>query len=184
MHVEQGKLGGVLILHPHVFEDERGVFVETYQEARLRAVGVDCHFVQDNHSRSIQRTLRGLHFQASPGQAKLVYVAAGRIFDVVVDIRPQSPTFGQWEGMYLDAERRRVLFIPVGFAHGFCVTSEVADVYYKVSAPYDASTEGGIAYDDPSLGIQWPVTQPILSARDQRAPSFAELAARLGRSLG
>lgn len=183
MDVKELKLSGILLISPRVFKDNRGFFVETYQDARYRKAGIDCGFVQDNHSRSAERTLRGLHYQSSPGQAKLIRVGAGRIFDVVVDIRPDSPTFGQWDGVYLDAEDHQQLFVPVGFAHGFCVVSEMADVIYKVSAPYDASTECGIAYDDPTIAVDWPVKDPILSARDQKAESFVDYASRHGRGV-
>ncbi|MFZ5897276.1 MAG: dTDP-4-dehydrorhamnose 3,5-epimerase [Myxococcota bacterium] len=184
MQVDRLKFEGILLISPRVFKDQRGFFVETYQQERYRQAGIDCAFVQDNHSRSAARTLRGLHFQSSPGQAKLIRVGEGRIFDVVVDIRPDSPTFGQWDGVYLDSERHQQIFIPIGFAHGFCVISEMADVIYKVSAPYDPATECSIAYDDPTLGVEWPVSDPILSARDQKAESFLEYARRLGRKLG
>lgn len=183
MDVQELKLPGVFLISPRVFKDNRGFFVETYQAERYRKVGIDVTFVQDNHSRSAERTLRGLHYQSSPGQAKLVRVGAGRIYDVVVDIRLDSPTFGQWDGVYLDAEQHEQLFVPIGFAHGFCVVSEMADVIYKVSAPYDAATECGIAYDDPTLGVEWPVSDPILSARDQKAESFLDFARRHGRDV-
>ena len=133
--------------------------------------------MQDNQSRSRRGTLRGLHFQTSPGQAKLVRCARGSIFDVVVDLRRGSPTFGRWEGFALDDESMRQLFVPVGFAHGFCVTSEVADVVYKCSSYYDPATEAGIAYDDPQIGIAWPVdVEPIVSERDATAPRLADVA--------
>jgi dTDP-4-dehydrorhamnose 3,5-epimerase len=183
MQIQELKLPGVFLISPRVFKDNRGFFVETYQAERYRKVGIDVTFVQDNHSRSAERTLRGLHYQSSPGQAKLVRVGAGRIYDVVVDIRADSPTFGQWDGVYLDAEQHEQLFVPIGFAHGFCVVSEMADVIYKVSAPYDAATECGIAYDDPTLGVEWPVSDPILSARDQKAESFLDFARRHGRDV-
>jgi dTDP-4-dehydrorhamnose 3,5-epimerase len=183
MQIQELKLPGVFLISPRVFKDNRGFFVETYQAERYRKVGIDVTFVQDNHSRSAERTLRGLHYQSSPGQAKLVRVGAGRIYDVVVDIRADSPTFGQWDGVYLDAEQHEQLFVPIGFAHGFCVVSEMADVIYKVSAPYDAATERGIAYDDPTLGVEWPVSDPILSARDQKAESFLDFARRHGRDV-
>ena len=134
-------------------------------------------FVQDNHSRSRRGTLRGIHFQTSPGQAKLVRCARGAIFDVVVDLRRGSPTFGQWEGFALDDEGMRQLYVPIGFGHGFCVTSEVADVAYKCSSYYDAATEAGIAYDDPAIGIAWPrEVEPIVSERDATAPRLADVA--------
>ena len=135
--------------------------------------------MQDNHSRSKRGTLRGLHYQSSPGQAKLIRVASGSTFDVAVDIRPESPTFGQWYSATLDDEEHAQLFIPVGFAHGFCVTSEVADVVYKVSNVYDAKTEKGLCWNDPDIGVKWPVAAPLLSAADQQAESFAEFAKRV-----
>jgi dTDP-4-dehydrorhamnose 3,5-epimerase len=174
MDVVELKLQGLLLIRPRVFGDSRGSFVETYREERYRAAGIDCHFVQDNHSRSVEGTLRGLHYQSTPGQAKLVRCARGRIFDVVVDIRPNSPTFGQWDGVYLDDEAHHQIFAPIGFAHGFCAMSPFADVIYKVSSPYDESSECSIAFDDPTLQIPWPISEPILSARDRQAESFLD----------
>lgn len=168
-------LEGLLLLEPRVFRDERGFFVETYVEQRYHKVGVTVPFVQDNHSRSVRGTLRGMHFQRTPGQAKLVRVVTGSIYDVVVDIRPSSPTFGKWFGIELDAVLHRQLFIPVGFAHGFCVTSDSADVIYKVSTPYDPATEVGFHWADPAIGIQWPVDAPVVSPRDRDAPLMREL---------
>jgi dTDP-4-dehydrorhamnose 3,5-epimerase len=167
------------LIQPAVFADERGFFLETYNEPRYRAVGIDVHFQQDNHSRSVKGTLRGLHYQSQPGQAKLVRVAIGRIWDVAVDIRPESPTFGRWQGVELNDQERQQLFVPVGFAHGFCVLSEFADVQYKVSTPYDGATKCGLSYADPDLNVAWPVASPILSPRDQQAESFASFRARV-----
>ena len=181
MKVTELELSGLRLIEPRVFEDDRGFFLETWSAPKYAAAGIDCSFAQDNHSRSIQGTLRGLHYQSSPGQAKLMRCALGRIFDVAVDIRPDSPTFGQWKGVYLDAASHHQLFIPVGFAHGFCVVSEVAEVLYKVSTPYDAATETGLAWDDPDIGVEWPVSEPVLSARDQSAESFAKYRARMGK---
>lgn len=175
MHVRPLALDGLLVITPKVYRDERGFFVETYSGPRYQQAGVDCKFVQDNHSRSNKHTIRGMHFQTSPGQAKLVRVVSGRIFDVAVDIRLDSPTFGQWEGVYLDAEEHAQLFVPVGFAHGFCVVSQSAEVLYKVSSLYDASTESGFAYNDADVGIQWPSPAPLVSERDTKAQSFAAL---------
>lgn len=172
---------GLKLLKPRVFRDERGFFIETYSEPRYREAGIDVSFVQDNHSRSTRGILRGLHYQSSPGQAKLIRVVAGSIFDVAVDIRPDSSTFGQWYGATLDAEEHAQMFIPIGFAHGFCVTSDVADVVYKVSSVYDGKTETGIRWNDPDIGVEWPVTEPLLSERDQRAESFADYAKRVRR---
>lgn len=170
------RLEGLVHLQPAVHGDERGFFVETYSREAYAAVGVDSEFVQDNHSRSSRGALRGLHYQRRPGQAKLVRAARGSIWDVVVDIRPSSPTFGQFEAFELDDVAHRQLFVPIGFAHGFCVLSEVADVTYKVSSPYDGAEERGIAWDDPAVGIPWPVTEPILSDRDRSNPPLSEAA--------
>lgn len=169
------RLEGLVLVAPSVHADARGFFVETYSHDAYRAAGIDGEFVQDNHSRSGIGTLRGMHYQRRPGQGKLVRVARGRIWDVAVDIRRGSPTFGQWEAHELDDESHRQLFVPVGFAHGFCVLSDVADVTYKVTAPYDAAEERGIAWDDPDIGIEWPVAEPILSARDRSNPRLHEL---------
>ncbi|HEY5373769.1 MAG TPA: dTDP-4-dehydrorhamnose 3,5-epimerase [Polyangiaceae bacterium] len=179
MKVTDLELSGLKLIQPAVFADERGFFLETYNEPRYRAVGIDVHFQQDNHSRSVKGTLRGLHYQSQPGQAKLVRVAIGRIWDVAVDIRPESPTFGRWQGVELNDQERQQLFVPVGFAHGFCVLSEFADVQYKVSTPYDGATECGLSYADPDLNVAWPVTSPILSPRDQQAESFASYRVRV-----
>lgn len=169
-------LAGLVLLEPEVHGDERGFFVETYRQDRYRAVGIEAVFVQDNHSRSRRGTLRGLHFQADPGQAKLVRCARGAIRDVVVDIRRSSRTFGRHEAFDLDDRAHCQLFVPIGFAHGFVVLSDEADVTYKVSSPYDPSTEAGIAWDDPALGIDWGVTDPIVSERDRSNPALADLA--------
>ncbi|HVR62949.1 MAG TPA: dTDP-4-dehydrorhamnose 3,5-epimerase [Polyangia bacterium] len=181
MEVIDLKLAGLKLVRPQLFGDARGVFLETYNVARYAAAGIDVPFVQDNHSRSVKDTLRGLHYQSQPGQAKLVRVSSGRIWDVAVDIRPDSATFGHWYGGQLDSERREQLYIPVGFAHGFCVLSDVADVEYKVSTPYDPRTECSLSYADPELAVSWPISQPILSARDKSAESFAAFRARVKR---
>ena len=174
MRVIPTSLPDVLIVEPDLFGDDRGFFFESYSQRRYIEQGIDADFVQDNHSRSIKGTLRGLHYQAHPGQAKLVRVALGEVYDVAVDIRHGSPTFGQWVGVTLSAENKRQLYIPVGFAHGFCVVSDVADFLYKVSSYYDPAQERGIAWDDPDLAINWPVETPILSARDQVHPRWCE----------
>lgn len=172
-------LPGVTILEPVVHGDERGFFVETYRREDLVRLGIDDEFVQQNQSRSIRGTLRGLHFQTRPGQSKLVRVARGAIWDVVVDIRSTSPTFGHHLTVELDDTTHRQVHIPAGFAHGFCVTSEVADVTYLVSSYYDASLEKGIAWNDPELAITWPTNVPILSDRDRSNSLFSDLAAEL-----
>lgn len=173
------KLDGVVLLEPAVHGDERGFFVETYSREGWAEHGVEAEFVQHNHSRSGRGTLRGLHFQTEPGQAKLLRCARGAILDVAVDLRRDSPTYGQWEGHVLDDERHRQLFVPVGFAHGFVVLSDVADVAYLVSSYYDPATEAGIAWDDPDVGVDWQVAEPLLSDRDRSAPRLAEIAETL-----
>ena len=175
------ELDGVVLIEPDVHGDDRGFLVETWRRDRWAGLGVDLDFAQHNHSRSVRGTLRGLHFQTSPGQAKLVRCMRGRIFDVAVDLRRESPTFGRWEGHELDDQRHRQLLVPVGFGHGFCVLSEVADVSYLLSSPYDPATEAGIAWDDPDVGVEWPVTEPLLSERDRSAPRLSEVAGSLPR---
>ena len=165
----------VVLIEPDVHGDERGFLVETFRESELERLGIDTHFVQDNHSRSGERVLRGIHMQR--GQAKLVRCPRGAIWDVAVDLRPDSPTYKHWEGYELDDVTHRQLFIPDGFGHGFCVLSDQADVLYRVSSYYDAELETGIAWDDPEIGINWPIDEPVLSDRDRNAPKLAELAA-------
>jgi dTDP-4-dehydrorhamnose 3,5-epimerase len=169
-------LDGVIIVEPKVFGDQRGFFMETYHENRYKDAGISISFVQDNISFSVQGTLRGLHFQHPHGQAKLVQVLQGEIFDVAVDIRHGSPDFGRWTGVTLSADNRRQLYIPRGFAHGFCVLSETALFSYKCSDFYVPEAEGGICWNDPDLGIEWPVTNPILSDRDRTYPKLKEIA--------
>jgi dTDP-4-dehydrorhamnose 3,5-epimerase len=173
------KLDGVVLLEPTVHGDQRGFMVETFARELWAEHGVDVEFVQQNHSRSSQGTLRGIHFQTEPGQAKLVRCARGAVLDVAVDLRRQSPTFGQWEAHVLDDERHRQLFVPVGFGHGFAVLSDVADFTYLLSSLYDPLTESGIAWDDPDVGVDWQVAEPLLSDRDKSAPSLAEIAETL-----
>lgn len=173
------KLDGVVLLEPAVYGDDRGFLLETYRRDLWAEHGVEVEFVQHNHSRSSKRTLRGIHFQTEPGQAKLVRCPRGRIFDVAVDLRRDSPTCGQWEGHVLDDEAHRQLFVPVGFGHGFAVLSDVADVAYLCSSTYDPATESGIAWDDPDVGVEWPVAEPLLSERDRTAPTLAEIAETL-----
>jgi len=168
------KLDGVVLVEPQVFGDERGFFVETFSRDAWRELGIDAEFVQHNHSRSVKNTLRGIHFQTEPGQAKLVRCVRGEILDVAVDLRRDSPTYGQWEGYVLNDTNHRQLFVPVGFGHGFAVLSDVADVAYQVSSYYDPATESGIAWDDPDVGVDWQVDDPLLSERDKNAPRLAE----------
>jgi dTDP-4-dehydrorhamnose 3,5-epimerase len=171
------RLEGLVMLEPVVHGDERGFFVETFRADVARRHGIPLEFVQDNHSRSRQGTLRGIHFQTHPGQGKLVRVARGRVFDVVVDLRRGSPTFGEWEGVELDDTSGRMLWIPVGFGHGFLVLSEVADFVYKCTNYYDPATEAGIRFDDPAVGIEWPAGVELLySERDATAPLLADVA--------
>jgi len=169
------KLDGLVVIEPDVFGDDRGFLVETYRGDLWHELGVDVDFVQHNHSRSVRGTLRGLHFQTEPGQAKLVRCSSGRIFDVAVDLRRDSPTFGQWEGHELDDRAHRQLLVPIGFGHGFCVLSDEADVDYQLSSYYDPATESGVAWDDPDIGVEWPIDEPLLSERDKTAPKLADV---------
>jgi dTDP-4-dehydrorhamnose 3,5-epimerase len=176
----QTRLSGLVLLAPAVHGDARGFFMETYRAEEWAAHGVPTDFVQDNQSRSRCGTLRGIHFQTHPGQGKLVRVARGRVFDVVVDLRRGSPTFGEWESVELDDEHGLQLYIPVGFGHGFCVLSETADFVYKCTSYYDAATEAGISFDDPDVGIEWPRDVELLcSQRDHEAPRLAEVGGSL-----
>lgn len=168
------KIGDLVLIEPDVHPDERGFFVETFRRNSLDQVGIGVEFVQHNHSRSIGPILRGLHMQQ--GQAKLVRCPRGRIWDVAVDLRPESPTYRRWEGHELDDAAHRQLFIPAGFGHGFCVLSDEADVAYMLSSYYDPDQESGLAWDDPEIGIEWPISDPILSKRDRGAPRLADLA--------
>jgi dTDP-4-dehydrorhamnose 3,5-epimerase len=172
------RLEGPVLLEPVVHGDERGFFMETYRRSLLTELGIDDDFVQDNHSRSRAGIVRGMHFQ--PGMAKLVRCARGAILDVLVDVRVGSPTFGQWEGFGLDDRSCRQLYCPDGFAHGFCVLSEVADVVYRTSAYWDPKAERGFAFDDPEVGIEWPAgLELVASERDRAAPRLAEIAGLL-----
>ena len=183
MHVEPTRLAGLVAIEPDVHGDERGFFCETYRAGWHAAIGAPEteRFVQDNHSRSARGVLRGMHFQLGAGVAKLVRCARGRVFDVAVDLRRGSPTYGGWEGVELDEGSMRELYVPVGFAHGFCVLSEVADVLYKQSGYYDPALERGIAFDDPDIAIRWPLAgeELIVSERDAAAPPLRELADEL-----
>lgn len=173
-------LTDLVALEPTAHGDERGFLVETFSEPAWRALGIEGPFVQENHSRSTRKgTLRGLHFQTEPGQGKLVRCLRGAIFDVAVDLRRSSPTYGQWEGHVLDDQAHRQLWVPVGFAHGFQVLSDVADVAYKLTSLYDPATEAGIAWDDPGIGVGWPLADPLLSERDTTAPPLADVADEL-----
>jgi len=168
------EIAGVLIIEPHVYRDGRGFFLETYHADRYREHGIPGPFVQDNHSRSTLGTLRGLHLQLGRPQGKLIHVIEGDVFDVAVDVRRGSPTFGRWVSVILSAENFKQCYVPPGFAHGFCVLSPVAQVEYKCTDLYDPATEIGIAWNDPSLSIPWPIPEPLLSDRDRRHPPLAE----------
>jgi len=174
------RLAGPLLIEPTVHGDGRGFFLESYRRETMADLGVDVDFVQDNHSRSARGVVRGMHFQVGDGQAKLVRCARGSILDVLVDLRRGSPTFGEWEGHELTDKNGHQVFAPVGFAHGFCVTSDVADVAYKCSSYYAPEVERGIAYDDPDVGIEWPEDIELLvSERDRTAPRLKDVAGEL-----
>jgi dTDP-4-dehydrorhamnose 3,5-epimerase len=172
-------LPDVLVIEPDVFRDARGFFLETYHVEKYQQLGIRDAFVQDNHSRSTLGTVRGLHLQLAPMQGKLVRVVQGEIFDVAVDVRVGSPTFGRWVGARLSAENFHQIFVPAGFAHGFSVLTPTAEVQYKCTSVYTPSSEIGIAWNDPALAIAWGVEDPILSGRDQKHPTLAELHDRL-----
>ncbi len=178
MRALETALKGPVLLAPGVHGDERGFFVETFRASTLSELGIDATFVQDNHSRSRRGVVRGMHFQ--PGQAKLVRCARGAILDVLVDIRRESPQFGAWDAFQLDDLEHRQLFVPDGFAHGFCVLSDLADVTYKVTTYYDPAAESGFSYEDPAVGIEWPDAESLIgSERDRTAPTLSELAPSL-----
>jgi dTDP-4-dehydrorhamnose 3,5-epimerase len=180
MRLVDTRLRGPLLLEPVAHGDERGFFVESYRANVWAEHGIADEFVQDNHSRSQRGVVRGMHFAIGAGQAKLVRCARGRILDVVADLRRESDTFGAWEAVELDDELHRQLYVPVGFAHGFCVLSDVADVTYKCSTYYDGAVERGFRYDDPDVAIAWPQDMALLvSDRDMDAPTLAEIAAEL-----
>lgn len=168
-------LPGVLILEPMVHGDSRGFFLETWREDQYQALGIGENFVQDNHSRSSRAVLRGLHFQQNRPQGKLVRVSRGAVFDVAVDINQDSPTFRKWVGVELSDENLRQFYVPPGYAHGFCVLSDVADFIYKCTAYYDRADEMGVRWDDPEIAVQWPITQPALSERDKQLPLLKDL---------
>ena len=176
MKITETKLPGAIVLEPKVFGDERGFFMETWNEARYKEAGLPARFVQDNLSLSTKGVLRGLHFQNPDQQGKLVQVLDGEVFDVAVDIRAGSPTFGGWEGVILSSENKRQFYVPEGFAHGFLVTGDHALFSYKCTAKYNPSAEGFVLWNDPEIGIEWPVeVPPILSEKDRAARSLAEI---------
>jgi dTDP-4-dehydrorhamnose 3,5-epimerase len=175
MKVTPLQIPEILLVEPKVFGDARGYFVETFQAERYAQAGINARFVQDNLSRSSRGTLRGLHLQYPNAQSKLVYVVEGEVFDVAVDVRVGSPSFGKWTGAHLSARDHRQMYIPPGFAHGFCVKSEYALFAYKCSDIYLPQHEVGVAWNDPALAISWPVSQPTISEKDQRFPSLAQI---------
>jgi len=175
LKAKQTELTGVLLIEPAVHLDSRGRFFESYQKEKYRAVGIEEDFVQDNQSLSEKNVLRGLHYRIEPEQAKLVRVIRGKVFDVVVDIRKGSPTFGKWQGFILSDSNHLQLYVPTGFAHGFCVLSDTAEFLYKVSEYYSADKEKGIIWNDPDIGIDWPISDPILSEKDKTNPRLKSL---------
>ena len=177
MRVIQTSIPGVVVIEPRVFTDHRGFFLESYHQQRYQDAGLAASFVQDNHSRSLKGTLRGLHYQLDHPQGKLVRVIQGEVFDVAVDIRRGSPWFGQWVGEYLSAENKKQFYVPPGFAHGFCVLSDSADVVYKCTDFYNPQDEHGLVWNDPDLGIDWPCQQPSLSTKDEESPTLQSLQA-------
>ncbi len=175
MQVEKTNLQGVILLTPTVFGDDRGFFMETYNQGKAVELGLPTEFVQDNHSKSSYGVLRGLHYQCPQWQGKLVRVIRGEIYDVAVDIRAGSASFGQWYGCHLNEENKQQLYVPEGFAHGFCVTSKSAEVVYKCTTLYAPEQEGSLLWNDPEIGIEWPIENPSLSAKDAVAPLLKDL---------
>ena len=176
MKISHSKLKGCVIIEPRVFGDDRGFFLETFQAARYKQeAGIDLPFVQDNHSRSARGVLRGLHFQKTKPQGKLVRVVSGEVYDVAVDIRKGSGTFGEWEGVILSEDNKKQFWVPPGFAHGFVVLSDTADFEYKCTDYYDPSDEGSILWSDPDLDIPWPIANPVLSTKDESAKRLIDL---------
>ena len=184
MKTQSTQIPGVLIVEPTVFGDDRGFFLESFNEREMRNIGIDAHFVQDNHSRSQRNVLRGLHYQINQPQGKLVRVVSGKVFDVAVDVRRDSPAFGKWVGVELSAENKRMLWMPPGLAHGFVVLSESADFLYKATDYYAQEFERTILWNDPDLAIEWPLAgQPILSSKDAAAKTFREAEVFEGKFL-
>lgn len=165
----------IIIIEPELFQDDRGYFTEMYHRAKFENAGIKENFVQDNRSHSRQGTIRGLHYQLGRPQGKLIWTLSGKVFDVAVDIRRKSPTFGKWLGIMLSSENKKSVYIPPDFAHGFCVLSEEAEIFYKCTEFYSPENERTIRWDDPELAIEWPIENPILSDKDAKAPFFKDL---------
>jgi dTDP-4-dehydrorhamnose 3,5-epimerase len=178
IRIEATYLADVVVLVPDVFRDTRGFFMETYREDQFQAMGLRDRFVQDNHSRSVKGVVRGLHFQWDPPMGKLMRVTLGEAFLVAVDIRKGSPSLGRWAGVLASAENRREVWAPAGFARGFCVTSDVAEIQYKCTGLYNSKGESGIRWNDPQIAVDWPVKEPLLSEKDQRAQTLDEWLSR------
>jgi dTDP-4-dehydrorhamnose 3,5-epimerase len=179
MKITHTKIKDLIIIEPKVFGDSRGFFYETFNANRYKDIGIEETFVQDNRSRSAQGVLRGLHFQKTKPQGKLVTVTQGEVFDVAVDLRPGSATFGQYESIILNSENKLQFYIPPGFAHGFCVLSETADFQYKCTDYYDPSDEGGLLWNDSFINIEWPLSNPLLSEKDSKLPCFEDIRTNL-----
>lgn len=178
IRVESRHLGDIVVVVPDIFQDSRGFFMETFREDQFQALGLPSHFVQDNHSRSVKGVVRGLHFQWDPPMGKLMRVTLGSAFLASVDIRKGSPTLGKWFGVESSAENRREVWAPAGFARGFCVLSEVAEIQYKCTGLYNSKAESGILWNDRQIGVEWPVKEPSLSAKDQKAQTLEQWLAR------
>lgn len=176
MKVTESRLKGVYLIKPRVYEDSRGSFFESYHQDRYKDHGIEVDFVQDNYVRSTHGVLRGMHYQVKRGQAKLIWVPQGEVFDVAVDLRKDSATFGQWDGYTLSSKNKHQLFVPAGFAHGYCVMSKTADFAYKCSNYYFPEDEGGLIWNDPKVGIEWPIEDPVLSENDQNHPTLEKAA--------
>jgi len=182
--IESRHLNEIVVLVPEIFQDSRGFFMETFREDQFKNLGLPSHFVQDNHSRSVKDVVRGLHFQWDPPMGKLMRVPHGSAFRVAVDIRKGSPTLGKWFGVEASAENRRQVWAPAGFARGFCVLSEVAEIQYKCTGLYNSKGESGIRWDDPAIGVDWPTTNPMLSDKDKKAQTLSQwLASPLAENL-
>ena len=175
MKVESTGIAGLLLITPQTYADARGFFLESFQRERYRDAGIIEDFVQDNHSRSARHVLRGLHFQICRPQAQIVSILRGTVFDVAVDLRRDSATFGRWYGLELSDRKQRQIYMAPGIAHGFCVLSELADLHYKVSQYYDAGDEGSVIWNDPDIGVEWPISDPILAPKDAASPRLRDL---------